>query len=138
MKTTKFLILLAIVILLAIGGVAIYYGTFKVVNSKTYNLHITIADKVGFNLDNSTETIFFGTVRPEGAIGKTINITNKYDKPVKTIYKASGPISNWLTTPKSSIIQPGEVYSAGFDVAPPKDTPFDNYTGKLTILLLKT
>lgn len=138
MKKTNLILLLAIAVFLTIGMVSIYYGSFKVIAVKNYDMHVTVDNKLAFNLGSNNETIFFGRVVPKGTVSKIVNITNNYDAPVKTQYRASGEIVKMLVLPQSLMIDPGVTRSLEFSVSPPENALLGNYTGELKILLLKT
>ena len=137
MKKKQFTILLIIVILFSVGIVSLFFCS-RIVAEKTYKTHVTVADRVGFNLDADSKNMYFGTVNPGGSISKTVNITNNYHKPVRTMYKKSGDLALWISLPPEKIIEPGEIYSAGFTVSAPLNAQYGNLTGELKILLLKT
>ena len=138
MKKNQVIMILSIVVLFSIALVTFYFSFFTVKASKVYDMHVTVTEAIGFNLDADDSNIYFGKVSPGGSVTKTINITNTYKAPLKTLYKKSGEFAHLVSVPKQTIIQPGETYSAPITVNIPLNANYGNYTSKLRILLLKS
>jgi len=138
MKKNQVIMIILITILFCVGLVSLYFTFSKVAASKSYTMHVTVSDTVGFNLDVTDTDIFFGKVSQGGSVSKTINITNTYYTPLKTMYKKSGDLAGFVTVPESTTLNPGETYSAVITLNVPDNAEYGDFDGKFRILLLKT
>ncbi len=127
-------LIVAIICVLIIIVMAFYLiNSFMRISSiKTYDINFTIADRVGFDLDQ--ESLNFGTATPGGLSHRTIEITS--DRPLKVHIVVQGEVKNWVNFSENDFILDGKK-EIGFSIKAPAGTPFGNYAGKVTMFFIK-
>ncbi len=99
--------------------------------SRSVTAHVKVDDYVGINLD--TDKLYFGTVSPGNIGRRSLKVLSGDDAFV--IVAIDGLASDWIVpNNKSFYINSGEKKGVKFEAYVPPNTPYGNYTAKVSFL----
>ena len=125
----KFLFLLGIVIFTVIITNIILYFLNDPKQTKKYDMHLIVGDRVGFDLNR--EVLTFGMVTRSGTATRHIGLANS-EQTNKIIITASGELADWITVSENNfILEPNESKVIDITVFVPANAEFGNYAGTL-------
>jgi len=133
--TRKFVLLAISMLLLSIGGTALFFSTFVIKEKRIIPVDVIVADRVGFNLD--PDAMHFGLLPRGGSGVRMVIINNSYSFPVDVVVKIYGNITPWLDLQPSPpiILGPKSKLQLNFTVSIPDNAKYGKYTGYIKILL---
>ncbi|RLG20101.1 hypothetical protein DRN74_05985 [Candidatus Micrarchaeota archaeon] len=133
--TRKFVLLAISILLLAIGGTALFFSTFMIKEKRIIPVDVVVSNRAGFNLD--PDAMHFGLL-PRGGTGKRmIVINNSHNFPVDVVIKVYGNITPWIDLQPTPpiILVPKSKLKVNFTVSIPDNAKYGKYAGYIKILL---
>lgn len=92
-------------------------------------------DKIGFDVNSSAVT--FGKIALGGTSTRSISGYNPYPYDVRIDYSAEGSIASFIKDDSFKIVQPYEHFSYSLSVFAETNASIGNYTGNISIFLLR-
>jgi len=132
--TRKLVLLTISLLLLSIGGTALFFSTFMIKEKRIIPVDVIVADRVGFNLD--PDAMHFGMVPPTGTARRKVLINNTFKHPVEVVITAYGNITSFLyISDHMFYLSPSGSKEVTFTVFIPDDAKYGKYAGYIKILL---
>jgi len=131
-KKLVFILLTMVVISIVTVLLTQYFLIEKV---QTFNAFVTVADRIGFNLNASESELYFGAAPPTASLTRTLIFDNTDPRPSKVIIKSYGKIKDWMIASENNFILGGnENKTVKITIVVPKDAEFGDYTGKIKLV----
>lgn len=127
-------ILLAIVIISILASLLTQY--FLIEKVQTFNVFVTVANRVGFNISKGESNVLhFGTAPPGSSSSRTLVFDSSDPRPSKVIIKSYGQIKSWIIASENNfILACNEDKTVKIIIAVPKNAEFGDYTGRIKLI----
>lgn len=136
-KTKKLVfILLVLVIIPVVATFLTQY--FLIEKVQTFDAFVTVADRIGFNLNATEDKLYFGAAPPTASLTRTLILDNTDPRPSKVIIKSYGQIKDWIIASENNFILRGnENKTVKIIIIVPENAEFGDYTGKIKLVFKK-
>jgi len=129
-------VLLIIVIIFILASLLTQYFLIKKV--QTFDAFVTVADRIGFNLNVSEDKLYFGTAPPTASLSRTLVFDSSDPRPSKIIIKSYGKIKDWIIASENNfILESNENKTITITIVIPENAEFGDYSGKIKLVFKK-
>ena len=136
MKTTTFIVLIAIAIPAIALITSFAYTIWQIDEVHTIEAHVQVASYFGMN--RNTDKLYLGTVKPPGSAFRNFTVKNNLDETRRIRIRVTGSHEEFATIyPDNFVLGPHEVKSVHYFMNIPSSLEHGNYSSNITITYLK-
>ncbi|MBU4501667.1 MAG: hypothetical protein KKA79_03685 [Nanoarchaeota archaeon] len=134
MKKKTIISLATILIIISVTLLVVSLTGIMVIQGiKTLDIQLTVANKIGFNID--TDKIYFGSIPPGNSGQKRVILENMGYKKSVVRLKVRGQLKEWITVSDNNfILKKGESKLIEIKAVIPEDAELKDYEDKLVII----
>jgi len=112
---------------------------FLIEKIQTFNVFISVADRVAFNISKGAgNNLHFGTAPPGSSSSRTLVFDSSDPRPSKVIIKSYGQIKDWIIASENNfILESNEDKNVTLTILIPQNAEFGSYTGKIKLIFRK-